>query len=39
VRQHPLVVTQARVDASRPAAAGIDREAGREGERALFEPL
>ena len=39
VAQHPLVVAQARVDAARPAAAGIEREARREGERALFEPL
>ena len=39
VSQHPLVVAQARIDAARAAAARIDREAGREGERALFEPL
>jgi hypothetical protein len=39
VLQHPLVVAQARVDAARRAAARIDRKAGREGERPLFEPL
>jgi hypothetical protein len=39
VFEHTLVVAQARVNASRAAAARIDREAGREGERALFEAL
>jgi hypothetical protein len=37
--EHPLVVAQPRVNAPRAAAARIDREAGRKGERALFEPL
>jgi len=39
VRQHALVVAQARVDTPRAAAPRIDREVGREGERSLFEPL
>jgi hypothetical protein len=33
------VVAQARVDAARAAAPGIDGEIRREGERPLFEPL
>jgi hypothetical protein len=39
VREHALVVAQARVNTSRAAAPRIDREVGREGERSLFEPL
>jgi hypothetical protein len=39
VFEHALVVAQARVDAPRATTARIDREAGRQGERALFEPL
>jgi hypothetical protein len=37
--EDPRVVAQARVDAPGAAAARIDREVGRERERALFEPL
>jgi hypothetical protein len=37
--EHALVVAQARIDAARAAAAWIDREVGREGERSFFEPL
>ena len=39
VFQHPPVVAQARIDGPCRASTRIDREAGREGERALFEPL
>jgi hypothetical protein len=39
VRQHPLVVAQARVDAAPAAAPRIDREIRRQGERPLIEPL
>jgi hypothetical protein len=39
VLEHPPVVAQARVDVARAAAARIDREVGRQGERPLFEPL
>jgi hypothetical protein len=39
VRQHPLVVAQARIDAAGAAAAWIDGEMRRQGERPLIEPL
>jgi hypothetical protein len=39
MRQHPLVVAQARIDAARTAPARVDGEAGRKGERSLIEPL
>jgi len=39
MREDALVIAQARVDAARAAAARIEREVGREGERPLFEPL
>jgi hypothetical protein len=39
VGQNAPVVAQARIDVPCVAAARIDREVGRERERALFEPL
>jgi hypothetical protein len=39
MRQHALVVAQARIDASPAAAPRIDGEVRREGERPLIEPL
>lgn len=37
--QDARVVAQAPVDAKGPAALGVNRETGREGERPLLEPL
>jgi hypothetical protein len=39
VRQHSLVVAQARINTARAAAARIERKVGRQGERSLIEPL
>jgi hypothetical protein len=39
VLEDAAVVAEAGIDAARPAAARIDREVGRQSERALFEPL
>jgi hypothetical protein len=39
VLEHARVVAQPRIDVARAAAARIDREVGRQGERSLFEPL
>jgi hypothetical protein len=39
VLEDARVVAQPRVDVARAAAAGVDRETGREGERPLLEPL